>query len=167
MKQFIGHRKYLDATEMKLVYQDMRDRDYAATKALQWEGIYNEAIYMYIQAMEKQIKAYICGKVNATNPYFSQKLRNIGHSLDNSIDFLIELLAGHNEVLKEQLTEQIKTGVFQNVKFSKLYNDCRYPSYNSFKEQYFILQLEKRDCERVADICEQLTKFIQDFDRIR
>ena len=47
---------------------------------------------MYVQAMEKKIKGYICGKVDALNPYFAEKLRDIGHSLDKSIEFLIEMI---------------------------------------------------------------------------
>lgn len=166
MKVFVGNRKYIDTIEMKAEYLSLRDNNLAAAKLLESQGLYNEAIYMYIQTMEKEIKGYICGKVNSANPYFSQKLREVGHSLDKSIDFLIELLSGNNDILKKQLTEQIKIGVFQNINFSKLYNDCRYPSYNTYKEQYFILCLDKEDCQRISKISQKLTRFIQDFDRI-
>ena len=166
MKPFIGNRKFLNATEMKSEYQALKESNYKAAIKLEEQGYYNEAVYMYIQAMEKEIKGYICGKVDSTNPYFSQKLRDIGHSLDNSIDFLIELLAGNNDALKEQLMVQIKQGVFQNIRFSKLYNDCRYPMYNTHEQKYYILVINKEDCKRVAKISQQLTKFIQDFDRI-
>lgn len=166
MKPFIGSRKYLDAEEMKAEYLALRNNNLKAARALESQGLYNESVYMYIQSMEKEIKSYICGKVNSANPYFSQKLRDVGHSLDKSIDFLIELLAGNNEVLKKQLVTQIKTGVFQNINFSKLYNDCRYPAYNSYQAQYFILHISREDCERISQISQQLTRFIHDFDRI-
>lgn len=166
MKPFIGNRKYLDTIEMKSEYLILRDNDFKAATLLEKQGLYNDAIYMYIQTMEKEIKGYICGKIDSANPYFSQKLRDIGHSLDKSIEFLIELLAGNDEILKKQLTEQIKIGVFQNINFSRLYNDCRYPAYNSRREQYFALCIDKEDCQRISKISQQLTQFIHDFDRI-
>ena len=166
IKPFIGSRRYLDAEEMKAEYLSLRNSSLKAARALENQGLYNESVYMYIQAMEKEIKSYICGKVNSANPYFSKKLRDVGHSLDKSIDFLIELLAGNDDALKNQLITQIKTGVFQNINFSKLYNDCRYPSYNLYKNRYFVLHISREDCERISQISQQLTRFIHDFDRI-
>ncbi len=167
MKTNVGKYKMIDATDMKDSYGTLKNRDMTAADLLERQGLYNQAIYMYIQGMEKEIKAYICGKVNAANPYFSQKLRDVGHSLDKSIDFLIELLAGNDESLKTQLAVQIKEGVFQDIYFAKLYNDCRYPNYNQYKEQYHILELGREDCERIRQISQRLTQYIRDFDRLR
>lgn len=56
---FVGNRKYLDTIEMKAEYLSLRDNNLAAAKLLESQGLYNEAIYMYIQTMEKEIKGYI------------------------------------------------------------------------------------------------------------
>ena len=167
MKKFVGNRKYLDTTEMKAEYLSLRDSNLQAAKILEKQGLYKEAIYMYIQAMEKEIKGHICGKVDSANPYFSEKLRaEVGHSLDKSIDFLIEILAGNDSTLKDQLIDQIKIHVLENINFSRLHNDCRYPAYNLSQKQYFILCIDKHDCERISHIYQKLTQFICDFDRI-
>lgn len=166
MQNFLGHRKYVNSRFMKDEYFLLAERNKKSAVLLEEQGFYNEAIYMYIQSMEKQIKGYICGKINSSNPYFSKKLRDIGHSLDLSIDFLIEILAGNNNVLKEQLTLQLKKNVFQDINFSIIYNSCRYPSYNFHKQNYSILYLDKKDCQKVASVCEKLNDFISDFDRL-
>ena len=161
MKKFIGKQKFETETlAVKEIYIALAKKDeYAACKLVNFN-------YMYVQAMEKKIKGYICGKVDVLNPYFAEKLRDIGHSLDKSIEFLIEILAGNNNTLKIQLTEQLKSGVFQNINFSYLHNDCRYPKYNSFRKCYSILQFSKEDCLRIADINKQLDRFIEAFDRL-
>ena len=71
-----------------------------------------------------------------------------------------------HEILKNQLSIQIKSNVFQDIKFSRLYNDCRYPSFNPGKNSYFVLSVSKEDCTRVADINKRLDNFIVSFDRI-
>ena len=86
MNKFVGQRKYVNAMDMKLEYTSLSRQNEKAAILLQRQGLYSEAVYMYIQAMEKKIKGDICGKIDASNPYFSQKLRDVGHSLDMSID---------------------------------------------------------------------------------
>ena len=166
MKNFIGHRKYVNTLDMKVEYMSLARQNEKAAILLQKQGLYNEAVYMYIQAMEKKIKGYICGKIDASNVYFSNKHREVGHSLDMSIDFLIEILSGNNETLKQQLSLQLKSGVFENINFSKLHNDCRYPNYNSYEKKYFILDIDYQDCLRVSNMNTKLEKFINDFDRL-
>lgn len=165
-KNFIGYRQYINVTDVSLEYAMLGKKNEEAAILLEKQGFYNEAVYMYIQAMEKKIKGYICGKINPENPYFSNKLRQIGHSLDLSIDFLIEILSGNNEVLKIQLTKQIKNEVFQNIKFSKLYNECRYPRYDIYKKGYSALVISQNDCLRISDINKRLDKFILDFNKL-
>ncbi len=166
MQKFIGRRKYVNACDMKDEYINLAKNDEKSASILQEHYLYNEAVYMYIQAMEKKIKGYICGKVDASNPYFSQKLREVGHSLDLSIDFLIEILAGNDEMLKIQLSKQLKEYVFENILFSKLHNDSRYPKYNIHEKKYFILDITEQDCVRIRNINDKLDRFICDFDRL-
>lgn len=57
---------------------------------------YNQSVYYYIQFMEKYVKSYICKRIDVTNQYFAERLRNLGHSLDIATDFLIEIIAGND-----------------------------------------------------------------------
>ena len=166
MSNYVGFLKYVDALELKTEYMALSKKNETAARLLENQGLYNEAIYMYIQSMEKKIKGYICGKINSATPYFADKLREVGHSLDKSIDFLIEILAGNDNILKIQLTDQIKSGVFQNINFSQLHNNCRYPKYNYRKKDYSILYIKKEDCSRIAKINDKLDNFIKSFDRL-
>lgn len=166
MKKYIGTRRYVSAPEMKETYMSLGRNDENAAILLAQQRLYNEAVYMHIQAMEKKIKGYICGKINVSNPYFSKKLRDIGHSLDVSIDFLIEILGGNNDALKSQLSVQLKSGVFENIRFSNLYNASRYPCYDSNGKRYSVLEIGKEDYLKIANIGKKLDKFIEDFDRL-
>ncbi|MCI6017243.1 MAG: hypothetical protein MRZ59_00085 [Clostridiales bacterium] len=166
MQNFVGYQKYANEVELKVEYLSLGKKNEEAAILLEKQGLYNEAVYMYIQSMEKKIKGYICGKINVTTPYFAEKLREIGHSLDKSTDFLIEILAGGNNILKMQLNEQIKSGVFQNINFSQLHNNCRYPKYNYHKKSYSVLYIKKEDCLRISEINRKLDSFINSFDKL-
>ena len=166
VSKYVGYLKYVDAIELKAEYMVLGNKNENAALLLENQGLYNEAVYMYIQSMEKKIKGYICWKINSATPYFADKLKEVGHSLHKSIDFLIEILAGNDNILKIQLTEQIKSGVFQNINFSQLHNNCRYPKYNYHKKDYSVLYITKEDCSRIAKINNKLNTFINNFDRL-
>lgn len=166
MSGFIGRRKYIEPLEMSNTYTYLGKKDEEAAILLQKHLLYNEAVYMYIQSMEKKIKGYICKKINVSFPYYADKLRDIGHSLDKSIDFLIEILAANNDVLRNQLSIQLKSGVFENIEFSKLYNNCRYPYYYYERKNYSMLDIGEKDCTRIANVSKKLDRFISDFDRL-
>jgi HEPN domain-containing protein len=104
----IGNDKCLhNSIDVAFTYQKLAEDNRKSADLLFNHSLYNEAAYFYIQTMEKIIKEEICKIVDVTNPYFSDKLRNIGHSLDLSVSFLIEILSGNNELLKNQLTAQL------------------------------------------------------------
>ena len=72
------------------------------------QGFYNQSVYYYIQSMEKFIKSFICQKIDVTNNYYANKLRQLGHSLDAAIDFFIEIVSGNDNNLRIQVSEQLK-----------------------------------------------------------
>ena len=115
------------------------------TKIFDWKEKINESELDEISSAIKEGKLVI---------FPTETVYGIGASIYN------------DDALKNQLITQIKTGVFQNINFSKLYNDCRYPSYNLYKNRYFVLHISREDCERISQISQQLTRFIHDFDRI-
>ena len=108
MTKYIGQRTKITTEEIKERYITLGKNNEKAAKVLEQQGLYNEAVFMYIQAMEKKIKGYICGKINSENPYFARKIREMGHSLDSSVDFLIEILSGNDENLKAQLSKLLR-----------------------------------------------------------
>ena len=80
--------------------------------------------------MEKYIKHIICKKVDILKGFFADKLRDDGHNFDKSIDFLITIMAGNQEVLAESLKKQFKEKILQGQKFFIIYNAVRYPFSN-------------------------------------
>ena len=99
-------------------------------------------------------------------PFYANKLKEIGHSLDKSIVFLIEILSGNNVTLKTQLEKQLLVGVFENIRFLGLYNNCRYPKYVDKCEKYLVLHISEEDCIRIKNISQKLDCFISDFYKI-
>ncbi len=166
MTKYIGQRTKITTEEIKERYITLGKNNEKAAKVLEQQGLYNEAVFMYIQAMEKKIKGYICGKINSENPYFARKIREMGHSLDSSVDFLIEILSGNDENLKAQLSKLLREEVFQNLRFSTLYNECRYPRFDSRTNTYSVVHITKIDCKRVADMNMLLDKYMCGFDRL-
>ena len=65
--------------------------------------------------------------------------------------------------MKAQLENQLLTGVFENIKFNRLYNQCRYPSYQKRRQNYFILEISPDDCKHISIIAKKLDKFLADF----
>ena len=127
--KYVGNIEYASGLEMKYVYMQLAETDQQTADVLYKQKLYNQAVYFYIQSMEKKIKSCICEKVNMELPFYANKLKEIGHSLDKSIVFLIEILSGNNVTLKTQLEKQLLVWVFENIRFLGLYNNCRYPKY--------------------------------------
>lgn len=119
---YLGNRKFLkDSLEVANQYLRVADNDEKSAKTLEDIGLYNQAAYFYIQAMEKQIKANIAQIVDVTNTYYKDLLRKtIGHSLDKSLDILVQIYAKGNEVIEEQLRQQLLNTVLQDIRFSAL-----------------------------------------------
>ena len=148
------------------VYKEIAEKDLKSSEILFENELYNEAAYYIMQYMEKCVKEKLCRTIDVTNTYFSNKLREIGHSLDASVEFLIEILSQGNSVLKEQITKQLVEGVLRNIRFSGLYNEVRYPRFNYKYNQYTILNITKEDCEALKQISENLRKYLDDLDKL-
>lgn len=165
--KYIGTRKYInDGIDMASIYEKKAIKDEQAAHLLASQGLYSEAIYLYIQSMEKSIKSHICQKLDITQPYYADRLRQMGHSLDSSIHFLIEILSGNNEIIREQISKQILSGVFQGIQFSSLHNNIRYPLYHPQTKSYSMLEVSGNDCYRIQEINECLKRFLKDLYKI-
>lgn len=158
-KLYLGKSHYINnGIDMSDEYLNISKNDEKAAELLYLQSLYNQAVYFYIQSMEKYIKSAICRKIDVTNNYYADKLRMIGHSLDDAIDFFIEIVSGNNEMLKMQITEQLKKGVLKGVRFSAIYNAVRYPFYKNYN--YKLTQMSKNDCEQMKEIYDLLKRYI-------
>lgn len=99
---------FKNGNEMAEVFFSLSRKDEEAAQILFRAGYYNQAIFLLIQSMEKYIKHIICKKVDISKVFFADKLRDDGHNFDKSIDFLITIIAGNQEVLAESLKKQFK-----------------------------------------------------------
>ena len=161
-ERFGKRQYYSNSLEIAEEYQKKAAGDERAAALLLGSGLYNQSVYCYIQAMEKYIKSYISRKIDVTNPYFAERIREMGHSLDKSIDFLVEIMAGSQKILRSQMEHQIKEIIFQNIRFSRLYNSTRYPFYDPKRKNYSVDEMTFRDCTQMAEICQSLKKYLND-----
>ena len=97
-KLYLGKSYYINnGIDMSDEYFNISQSDERAASLLCQQGLYNQSVYLYIQSMEKYVKSAICKKIDVINDYYAKKLRLMGHSLDDTIDFFIEIVSGNNK----------------------------------------------------------------------
>lgn len=151
---------YNDSLDIVEVYKQYSLNDEKSGDLLRNNGMYSEAIYMYIQSMEKYIKHQIARKINVTNPTFAQLIRNTGHSLEKSIDLLLEIYSKGDINLKNQIKEQIDKNVFKNININALQNNLRYPHYDNYHKNYFTIDVSNNECVIIKNMLTSLKKYI-------
>ncbi|MGL5712724.1 MAG: HEPN domain-containing protein [Paraclostridium sp.] len=124
---------------------------------------YRHSIYYFIQAMEKYIKSKIFTLVNPNLEYFIN--RNRHHSLDSSIEFLIEVISS-DETIRNQVKFQFNEYVFKGLNSRSLHNNLRYPFYNDKYRFYTIVNYDKNDCEYIEQMLDNLKKYLEDLNKI-
>lgn len=150
---FIGKRNSVESSlQVAEAFHDLAKSNFDSAVLLQNNGLYNEAAYFYIQSMEKYVKEQICNKIDVSNPYFAEKLRSTGHSLDMSINFLIEIYGTSDEALKQQLEIIFLKTILKNTVFGKLNSILRYPTYNYHKEKYTLINVDFKNCEQLKQM---------------
>lgn len=163
-----GRRKYInDSADMADVFYKISKEDNNTAEYLFSQKYYNQATYFLIQSCEKYIKYLICQKVDSSNKYFAQKLRYVGHSLDNSIDFLIEIKAGNDDILRQQLHYQIKNIIMKNTQFTGIYNAVRYPHYSERYHNHSLLEMTAADYLSIKNILNTVKNTLRDLDKIK
>lgn len=165
-RKYVGKTSYLSdnydiAEEYKKIYKE----DKSVATLLAKEEKYNQALYFLIQATEKYIKYAICCKVNVTQVYFAEHLRSMGHSFDKSIDFLIDCFSGNDSNLKEVISKQFKVDILDNIRFSGLHNDIRYPSYIKKTNSYRTVTISKQDYYNIDEKFNVLIAAIEDLNK--
>lgn len=163
-----GRRKYInDSADMADIFYKISKQDNNTAEYLFAQKYYNQTTYFLIQSCEKYIKYLICQKVNTSHKYFAQKLRDIGHSFDASIDFLIEIKAGNDTLLKQQIDYQIKQTILQNTRFTGIYNAVRYPFYSAQHHNYSLLEMSAKDYLEIKNMLDVLKSSLRDLDKIK
>lgn len=159
----LGKRHYLTASiEMAEKFEKTAVNDEKSADILYANALYNQSAYFYIQAMEKYIKSYISRKIDITNQFYADKFREMGHSLDKSVEFFIEIMTGNNPVLRSQMDIQIKEIILKNLRFSQLHNNLRYPFYLNKETKYGIDEMSRADCDELKSMCRNLKKYLSD-----
>ncbi len=158
-QKYLGEPYYVNnGIDMSGEFEEIAKQDEKAAVFLCKQELYNQSVYYYIQSMEKYIKSFICKKIDITNDYYADRLRQLGHSLDASIDFFIEIVSGNDNNLKIQVSSQLKKGVLKDIHFTSVYNAVRYPYYKN--GSYRIIKMSKSDCAQVQDIYDMLKTYI-------
>ena len=166
-KMYLGKAIYINnGIDIANIFFNISQEDEKTSEVLCEKGYYNQSVYFCIQSMEKYIKFFICKKVDISNKYFADKIRETRHSIDILIDFLIEIVAGNDNLLREQISNQIKNQILHGVKLSRLYNAVRYPFYNEYNKSYKFLKMSLTDCKEIHKMFESLKKMLQDLGRI-
>lgn len=148
-------------------YKEIAEKDLKAAQLLMSNGLYNEAYYYYIQSMEKNIKKRICEIIDVTNPFFADQMRDIGHSLDDAIEFLLRVISGNNEVMYQQIKKQIVEKVLKEIRFSSVHNNVRYPYFNRHKKEYIYLNITYDDCIEIQKMEKNLKVYLEELYRIQ
>ena len=142
----------------------MAASDEAAGVVLNDAGVYQQATYFFVQAMEKYVRREIFRRVNATTDWFRNK--TITHELEDLIDFLIEILST-NDAVRAQIKKQLYDHVLGGVRFARLHNNLRYPFYSSRYNNYSRLVVEKTDAALALEKLSRLKKFLDDLHKIQ
>ena len=138
---------------------ELSKNDENASYLLAEKGMFRQACYLLIQAMEKAIRAKVFSLVNPNIEYFRE--RNRTHSLDSAVEFLIEIISTNN-IIKKQVSEQLKKHVLGNTQYGHLHNNLRYPAYFKKYDSYSIIEVGKSDFELLSSRLQLLRKFLSD-----
>lgn len=144
-------------------YKKMALEDEKVAKLLKDNLQYRHSIYFFIQSMEKYIKSKIFTLVNPNLEYFINKNRH--HSLDSSVEFLIEVISP-DENVRNQVKYQFNKYVFNELNSRNLHNNLRYPFYNDKRKNYTVVNYDEHDCKYIEDMLENLKKYLNDLNRI-
>ena len=118
--------------------------------------------------MEKQIKNHIARKINLMNKYFAEEIsKTMGHSLNRSLELLIKVYCGNDQVMFEQMSQQLNKHVLKEINFRFLNNSLRYPIYSDKYGNYTLINLTKSDCEVLREILFSLKKYLDDLGRVK
>lgn len=97
-KFYLGHLKYLNnGIDVANEYENLAKSNYLAANVLYGKNLFNEVGYLYIQAMEKIVKAKVFSKIDVYNKESANIIRETSHSIDKTIEYLILIYSANDE----------------------------------------------------------------------
>jgi hypothetical protein len=145
-------------------YRSIALADEKAALLLEQDGHHRQAMYFWVQAMEKHIRAKIFTLVNPELEWVRNKNRS--HSLEEAIEFLLEVLTA-DSVVREQIRIQICERVLRGIRFARLHNDLRYPFYSPGSRSFSVLEVDESDAKLLGTQLSSLKIYLAQLDRLR
>lgn len=100
--------------------------------------------------------------VNPNIQYFRE--RNRTHSVEDAVEFLLEIIST-DEIVRNQVSKQLKDNVLGDIRYNHLHNNLRYPSYFTKFDSYSILNITKQDFDILSNKLSLLKLFLEDLHR--
>jgi hypothetical protein len=146
--------------------------DERAAETLQREGHHRQAVYFFIQAMEKLTRFAIFSEVPPgvlDKDGTTYRERTLTHNLDDLLTVLLEVYQEtiNDPRVSEQIANQLSTHVLQGVRFGFLHNDVRYPRYLDRNQSCLLLELSEKDSAKVAEMLARLKQFVEGFHQLK
>ena len=169
-RAFIGRLQ--NVADLADTYRELSSEDEAAALVLQREGRYRQAVYFFLQAMEKLARCAIFSEVSPDDASMSGQTYREAARTHNLDDLLTVLLEAYKKTIddsrvSEQIEQQMDTHVLQGVYFGLLHNDVRYPRYIERRKSDALLHLSDKDAAVAADKLTRLKAFVTGFQQLK
>lgn len=169
-RAFIGRHK--NVADLAQTYRDLSGSDEQAALVLQREGQYRQAIYFFLQAMEKLTDHAIFSEVSPDDVSINGRTyreRTRTHNLDELLRVLLEAYKEtiNDSRVSDQIDQQMATYVLQGQYFGVLHNDVRYPRYIDRRKSDALLELNEKDAAAAADKLTRLKAFVAGFQQLK
>ena len=169
-RNFIGKQRRIGT--FAEAFRSLCVEDERAAETLQREGCYRQAVYFYIQTMEKLTRFAIFSEVAPgvlDKSGTTYRERTLTHNLDELLTVLLEVYKEtiNDSRVSEQIEKQLSVHVLQGVRFGALHNDVRYPRYMDQKRPCLLLELTEKDSATLAETLARLKLFVEGFQQLK
>lgn len=155
--------KFKHRVDVSVEFNRLAIEDEEAASALIEIGKHRQASYFIVQAMEKYVRGTIYTLVNPNLEYFRE--RNRSHSLEDAVEFLVEIVSKNNSTIEQQVKNQIYQHVLGDTHYNQLHNNVRYPVYFKKHNSYSILEVSVEDSAVLKKRLVLLKKFLTELHR--
>lgn len=171
VRSFVGKWRY-GVSDVAKEFLKLGLDDEKAGRVLMKNGQQRQAIYFFVQAMEKFVRFGIFSEVSASDTGHdgqTYRERTLTHALDELLAVLLEVFteAIDDPRVSEQIEEQLKTHVLEGERFGQLHNNIRYPRYMWKSGDFSVLQLSDGDVQKVVKKLERLKSFVAGFAKLK
>lgn len=166
---FIGRQRRIG--NFAEAFRSVSAEDEKAADTLRRDGCHRQAVYFFMQAMEKLTRFAIFTEVSPSSldkDGTTYRERTLTHNLDDLLTVLLEVYQEtiNDPRVSEQISSQLSTHVLQGVRFGVLHNDVRYPRYLARKQSCLLLELSEKDSAKVSQMLARLKQFVEGFQQL-